>query len=158
MTYYDDTIIQMFGIRPNYLHPAILQYLEENNQTLDPLEPRCHHPWKIQAIVFLVFSHATFIVYSPCSQFSSMFNGHSFFHPLISISNQLINYATQFTCRFEHMKIMYIHMFFILYWSIPVQSFPTTFSELDEWKLYRKPLYLQLRTMVSCRSPLKPNH
>ena len=108
-------IIQMFGIRPNYLHPAILQYLEENNQTLDPLEPRCHHPWKIQAIVFLVFSHATFIVYSPCSQFSSMFNGHSFFHPLISISNQLINYATQFTCHFEHMKIMYIHICFSFY-------------------------------------------
>jgi hypothetical protein len=30
--------------------------------------------------------------------------------------------------------------------------------ELDDWKVYRKPLYLMVKTMVSCRFSLKPIH
>jgi hypothetical protein len=30
--------------------------------------------------------------------------------------------------------------------------------ELDDGKIYRKPLYLMVKTMVSCRFSLKPIH
>ena len=33
-----------------------------------------------------------------------------------------------------------------------------TFIELDDGKIYRKPLYLMVKTMVSCRFSLKPIH
>jgi hypothetical protein len=32
------------------------------------------------------------------------------------------------------------------------------FIELDDGKIYRKPLYLMVKTMVSCRFSLKPIH
>ena len=34
----------------------------------------------------------------------------------------------------------------------------TFFIELDDGKIYRKPLYLMVKTMVSCRFSLKPIH
>ena len=33
-----------------------------------------------------------------------------------------------------------------------------SFTELDDGKIYRKPLYLMVKTMVSCRFSLKPIH
>ena len=43
-----------------------------------------------------------------------------------------------------------------------VSSFPKglyrLFIELDDVKIYRKPLYLMVKTMVSCRFSLKPTH
>jgi len=39
-------------------------------------------------------------------------------------------------------------------------DFPTktTLIELDDGKIYRKDLYLMVKTMVSCRFSLKPIH
>jgi len=34
----------------------------------------------------------------------------------------------------------------------------TTITELDDGKIYRKALYLMVKTMVSCRFSLKPIH
>ena len=43
-------------------------------------------------------------------------------------------------------------------WQLEWISPPVTFIELDDGKIYRKPLYLMVKTMVSCRFSLNPIH
>ena len=40
----------------------------------------------------------------------------------------------------------------------PPKQRHTLIIELDDGKIYRKPLYLMVKTMVSCRFSLKPIH
>jgi hypothetical protein len=47
----------------------------------------------------------------------------------------------------------------ILFWDWTEFSNGFSFlTELDDGKIYRKPLYLMVKTMVSCRFSLKPIH
>ena len=43
-------------------------------------------------------------------------------------------------------------------WFLELRSPQRTFIELDDGKIYRKTLYLMVKTMVSCRFSLKPIH
>ena len=68
------------------------------------------------------------------------------YHPNLTIN--LIDFV-YFVSKFWLMKVSPS-------WVSP--DFDPTIIELDDGKIYRKPLYLMVKTMVSCRFSLKPIH
>jgi len=46
----------------------------------------------------------------------------------------------------------------IFWWRMVENAGMSLFIELDDGKIYRKALYLMVKTMVSCRFSLKPIH
>jgi hypothetical protein len=46
----------------------------------------------------------------------------------------------------------------VFWWRMVENAGMSLFIELDDGKIYRKPLYLMVKTMVSCRFSLKPIH
>jgi hypothetical protein len=46
----------------------------------------------------------------------------------------------------------------VFWWRMVENAGMSLFIELDDGKIYRKPRYLMVNTMVSCRFSLKPIH
>ena len=68
-----------------------------------------------------------------------------------------------YSCRpsgiiWPNKNLLKMFFFQILYLSFSIFSSKRHLIELDDGKIYRKPLYLTVKTMVSCRFSLKPIH